>query len=310
VSVIVPAHDAAATLARTLACLAAQDVDLPYEVIVVDDGSRDATPSIVERADGPVRLVRQDPPRGAAGARNRGAAEAAGAVLAFTDSDCYPEPGWLSAGVRRLRSADLVIGAVRPEWGVPLGPFERSLVVERETGLYESANLFVSRELFRRIDGFESWILDRGRPLSEDTWFGWRARRAGASTAFCAEAVVDHAVLPRGALGYVEERLRNRHFPAMIARIPELRREFLYGGVFLSRRSAEFDAALAGAVAARVARSPLPLVAALPYARRAARRARPYRKRGPLVVAVDVAAEAVGLAALVYGSARQRVLVL
>lgn len=60
--------------------------------------------------------------------------------------------------------------------------------------MYETANLLVTRELFDRIEGFEDWLPARlGKPLAEDVWFGWRARRAGARTAFCSEAIVHHA---------------------------------------------------------------------------------------------------------------------
>jgi hypothetical protein len=92
--------------------------------------------------------------------------------------------------------------------------------------------------------------------------------------------------------------------------VPELRGQFMYGQVFLSKRSAMFDAAVAGAALAAVTRSPLPLVAAAPYARQLARRGRPYRRRAPLVAAVDVAADALSLGALAYGSARNRSLVI
>src|SRR3954471_23237968 len=50
VTVIVPAHDAAATIGDTLSALAAQDFEGVYEVVVVDDGSSDETAAIAERA--------------------------------------------------------------------------------------------------------------------------------------------------------------------------------------------------------------------------------------------------------------------
>nr|MDQ3936189.1 glycosyltransferase [Actinomycetota bacterium] len=231
-------------------------------------------------------------------------------VLAFTDSDCYPSPGWLRAALACLERADLVVGVVRPEHGVPMRPFDRSLWVERETGLYETANVTLRRELFERLGGFEAWIHDRGRPLSEDVWLGWRARRAGARTAFCPDALVEHAVFSRGAAAYLQEHWRRRHFPAMVERIPELREQFLHARWFLTPRSAAFDAALAGLAAARLLRSPVPLAAAVPYARHVARRARPFRKRAPLVAAIDLAADAVSLAALVQASLRRRTMVL
>jgi glycosyltransferase involved in cell wall biosynthesis len=313
-SVVVPARDAAATLPRTLACLAAQRDAPEFEVIVVDDGSRDGTAALAER--GGARVVRSDG-EGSGSARNAGVAAARGSLLAFTDADCFPSPGWLAAGAQRLHDADLVAGAVKPDPSVPLGPFDRTVWVERETGLYETANLLMRRELFERVGGFEPWLRDDGPArgwtnpeLGEDVWLGWRARRAGASSAFEPEALVYHAVHRRDAAGYVSERRRVRHFPAMAARVPELRAQFMHGRVFLSRRSAMFDAALAGVATAALTRSRLPLVAAVPYSQQLARRARPYRRRAPLVAAVDVAADALACAALVQGSARNRSLVL
>src|SRR5437588_11975405 len=99
VSVIVPARDAQDTLPRTLAALSRQELDGEYEVIVVDDGSRDRTVEAVGGADGPVTVVQQ-PPRGPAAARNLGVEHARGAALAFCDADVYPTRGWLRAGLR------------------------------------------------------------------------------------------------------------------------------------------------------------------------------------------------------------------
>ena len=254
---------------------------------------------------------------GSGQARNRGVEEARGDLIAFTDADCFPTPGWLAAAAKQAEHADLVAGAVSPDPTAQLGPFDRTVWVERETGLYETANLLISRELFERIGGFERWLESGGRKrgwtnpeLAEDVWLGWRARRAGARTAFAADALVHHAVHARGAAGYVSERQRARHFPQLAARVPELRDQFFYKRVFLSRRTAMFDAAVAGTAMAALAGTPLPLLAAAPYARHLARRARPFRKRGPIVAAVEVAADAVSVGSLLYGSARNRSLLL
>ncbi len=300
---IVPALNASATIPRTLAALAAQEYDGPYEVIVVDDGSEDDTASIAARAGATViRGARQGP----AGARNAGVEASSGDVLAFTDADCYPTPRWLAEGVRAMKSADLVQGKVDPEPG-PIGPWDRTIWVERETGLYETANLFLRREVFDRVGGFEVWLEPEiGKPLAEDMWLGWRARRSGARSAFSADALVHHAVFPRGPLGWIGERRRLRYFPAMAAQMPELRHQFFFARVFLSKRSAAFDAAVAGAAVAAARRSPWPLAAALPYARMVAADAIPSRRRAPLVAAVKLAGDALTLASLVRGSARYR----
>ncbi|MEX2016769.1 MAG: glycosyltransferase [Candidatus Hydrogenedentales bacterium] len=92
VSIIVPAYNAEGTLAACIGgCLAQTHPDC--EVIVVDDGSTDATAQCAARF--PVRVLRQ-PNQGPAAARNLGARAAASEVLAFTDADCVPAPDWLS----------------------------------------------------------------------------------------------------------------------------------------------------------------------------------------------------------------------
>ena len=104
--------------------------------------------------------------------------------------------------MRALSGSDLVQGFVRPPPGARRGPFDRTLWVTSEYGLYETANLFVRREWFERLEGFRDWVSDHGRsgamrrPFGEDAWFAWRARRLGARTAFAERAVVHHAVFP------------------------------------------------------------------------------------------------------------------
>jgi len=310
VSVIVPARNAEATIGRTLAALASQDLGEPFEVIVVDNGSSDATAEIAAAADGPVSLVRGSGGR-AGEARNRGAQEARASALAFTDADCEPEPSWLREGLAALAGAELVQGAVRPDPAVSPGPFDRTVSAGAEVGLYETANMFVSRETFDRVGGFEDVIeAELESPFGEDVWFGWRARRAGARTTFAAMAVVRHAVFPRGPLAYVLESRRRGLFCALIARVPELRDEFLYRRWFLSPRTAAFDAAVLGCAISIRARSPLPLVAAAPYTLTLLRRSRRWGGRGPQVAAAELAADAVGLASLARASIRERNLVL
>ena len=266
---IVPAHNAAETIGRALTSLAEQDLEAPYEVIVVDDGSVDRTVEVVNTfaPSMQIRLIRQEQ-RGPAAARNAGVAASSGEMLAFTDADCYATRGWLAAGVQGLERAELVQGAVAPDPAAALGPWDRTLWVERETGLYETANLFVRRRLLEELGGFEVWLDPKvGKPIAEDVWFGWRARRAGARTAFRADALVHHAVFPRGPLGFLDERRRLQYFPAMASKMPELRRQFFAARYFLAPRTAAFDAALLGVALAARTRSPVALGACAPYVR-------------------------------------------
>ena len=305
-SVIVPAHDAAATLPRTLECLAAQEAGGEFEVIVVDDGSSDATAALAEAAG--ARLVRHERPLGPGASRNAGVAAARAGVLAFTDADCAPAPGWLAAGLGALDGAGLVQGRVEPRPDVPLGPYDKTLWVTRAWGLFESANLFMRRDVFDTVGGFDDGLLElAGAHFGEDVVFGWRAQRAGVRTGFCADALVLHEVFPRGAREFIRERRRNALFAALVREVPELREAFLYRRWFLSERSALFALAAAGAAGALVTRRPVAAAAALPYARLVRREMRGYGRR---VAAARAAADAVGFAASVRGSIKARRLVL
>src|SRR5690348_9715426 len=84
-SVVIPTYNAAGFIHRTISSVLDQDFD-DIEVIVVDDGSTDATASIVETFDDRVRLIRQSN-AGVAAARNRAIAVARGELVAFLDHD-------------------------------------------------------------------------------------------------------------------------------------------------------------------------------------------------------------------------------
>jgi glycosyltransferase involved in cell wall biosynthesis len=310
ISVIVPAYNSAATLGATLEALARQEVDVPYEVIVVDDGSADQTVAVAERFPGPVAVLRQDH-QGPGPARNRGAELARARLLAFTDADCAPTPSWLRAGLQGLTNADLVQGVVRPDPQAQRYPLERSVWVTREIGLYETANMFVTRELFERLGGFEDWLQARiGKPLAEDVWFGWRARRAGARIAFSEDAVVHHAVFRQRVRDFVAERRRLRYFADMAQKIPELRKTMFYWRLFLNRRTAAFDLGLVSLAAAAAISSFLPLVGAAPYAWMLTRQSVPWRLHAPSVAFANLLADVVGFAALIQGSVGRRTPVL
>ncbi len=312
-SVIMPARNAERTIARALAALAHQDLPGGYEVIVVDDGSADRTRELAEQAEGLITVLSQ-PPSGPGAARNLGAAHARAPALAFCDADVFPTEGWLRSGLAALDHADLIQGRVLPDPEARLGPFDRTIWVTEQHGLWESANLFATRELFLSLGGFTRGIAPRrGKPLAEDVYFGYAASRLGARTAFAPDALAYHAVFPRRWPEYVTERTRLRYFPAMARAAPEMREAFLYRHVFLDHRSARLDLALSGVAAGALLRSPLPLAVTYPYLRllhSASRRCRATGQRWWSVAAADLAGDLVGLGALTYGSVRERSLVL
>lgn len=199
VSVVVPTHDRAAYLDVTLRSLAEQDIDEPYEVIVVDDGSRDATPGVVASAG--VRSLRHDPPRGANAARNAGVDAAEADLIALVDDDVRAPRGWLRAlvgGARRHPDADALGGPIRARLE---GPAPRSCGRELppittldlgeadvETDLVWSANMLIRREAFERTGPFDE-SLDTGG--DEEDWLR-RLTAAGGRVWYVADAGLDH----------------------------------------------------------------------------------------------------------------------
>jgi glycosyltransferase involved in cell wall biosynthesis len=194
VSVVVPVRDERRHLREQLDAVAAQDYPGDWELVVSDDGSRDGSAELAsawtrERALG--RVVARSPGRGPGAARNVGAREASGDLLAFCDADDVVCTDWLRALVAAAAGADLVGGGEeaarlndersRECFGVhdPTAPFHDYL--PRASG----SNFGIWRDVFDALGGF-----DEGSLTGEDVALTWRAHQAGYRYAAAPEAVV------------------------------------------------------------------------------------------------------------------------
>jgi glycosyltransferase involved in cell wall biosynthesis len=106
VSIIIPTFNGGDRIAGTLEAVVGQTTSQIAEILVVNDGSTDNTAEVVARYP-KVRLINQSN-AGPAAARNRGALEARGMILLFTDDDCVPLPGWLNAMIEPFEDRDVV----------------------------------------------------------------------------------------------------------------------------------------------------------------------------------------------------------
>lgn len=194
ISVIIPALDAAATIAEQLAALAAQTVDEPFEVLVVDNGSRDATTEVArgfaDRLD--LRVLACATP-GTSAARNAGVRGARGDKLLFCDADDAAAPGWVAALAAGLDAAPAVGGAIENELLSAGSPFVR----RHPPGLPVAAgflpraitaNFAVRRAVWEELGGFDE-AYDYGAP---DTEFCWRLQLAGHRLAYEPGAVMHY----------------------------------------------------------------------------------------------------------------------
>jgi glycosyltransferase involved in cell wall biosynthesis len=194
VSIVIPACNAAATIGACVqACLA--QTHAPAEVIVVDDGSTDATAALAERAG--ARCIRQQN-AGPAAARNRGANEAVGELVAFTDSDCIPRPDWLAALLTGF--AHDGVWAVGGTYGIanPHSRLARVVHAEimarharfaEEVDFLGSFNVAYRRERFLDVGGFDTGFTQAS---GEDNDLAYRLQDAGGVLRFARDAVVAH----------------------------------------------------------------------------------------------------------------------
>lgn len=107
-SIIVPVFDTGTYVDLCIRALLAQDYPpSEYEIIAVDNGSRDDSLERLQRY--PRVIVVQESKRGSYAARNAGVARSKGALLAFTDSDCAPSPDWLRQIERFLQDSRCLV---------------------------------------------------------------------------------------------------------------------------------------------------------------------------------------------------------
>jgi mycofactocin system glycosyltransferase len=203
VTVVIPVRDRPAGLARCLAGCRG------LRVVVVDDGSADqrATAEVVARAG--ARCVRRPVSGGPGAARNTGLAEVATPLVAFVDSDCVPEPGWLdpllghfadpavaAVGPRIVADRDRPDGLGGPQGGWLAGYEELRSALDMgqvpsivrpgaRVGYLPTAALVVRRDRVGR--GFAEELT-----VGEDVDFVWRLAEAGWQVRYEPAATVAH----------------------------------------------------------------------------------------------------------------------
>ncbi len=202
-TIVIPTHNRPEHLRACLDALADQtEPDVPFSVVIVDDGSE--TPAVVERGDLPfdVRIVRLDENVGRAAARNAGIERAESDVVIFLDDDIRPLDGFVRAYAERLdpRGSEIGIGDVRFHPDIPRDGLTRYLetrgvgkLAPEEAIPYRyflTYNSAVPTRLLREVGGFDERLRAWG---GEDMELALRLERAGATFSRVPDARALHA---------------------------------------------------------------------------------------------------------------------
>ena len=202
ISVVVPVGGVDEDLDEQLTALAAQDFDRPWELVLSVNRSGVATdprvtaPPLHPYAE--LRVIDSSAVRGAAHARNAGAAAAKATLLAFCDADDLVEPDWLIAIVTALDASEVVGGHLDEEqlspagqerWRPPATPGELPSYLGHRYPV--SANMGARRSAFQKVGGFPE-----GLTRCEDIAFGWALADAGVELAYAPDAVVHYRHRP------------------------------------------------------------------------------------------------------------------
>lgn len=203
-SIVIPTYNRPEQLAVCLQACARLDYSRDrFEVIVVDDGGAEPLDEIVACFHGTLTLkLLQQENAGPAAARNRGASEAAGEFLAFTDDDCAPASDWLKVlGRECVASPDCAVGG-RTVNALTHNPYSAAsqLLISylfsfynaspHKARFFPSSNLAFPTKQFRAAGGFD---VTYPRAAAEDRELCDRWLHLGHRMVYAVEAVVYHA---------------------------------------------------------------------------------------------------------------------
>lgn len=253
-SIIMPSRNGADTLELALAALAQVDrPDCPWEIVLVDNASTDATPDIMRRfATTHGAQFLSEPRPGKSHALNRAIEAASGDLLVFMDDDVLPVPLWAQAFIEAAESMPRVgvfAGAIRPHWIAPPPEWLETMAQagracgctdpRRPAGRIDpidvkGGNFAVRRSALGdlRFDtGGVNFGAGRGVTGGEDSQLVRALVTRGHAISFVPQAIVAHVVVP--------EEMALRHQMARFVRIGR--------GAAMVERAGLRDAAIAAA---------------------------------------------------------------
>ncbi|HEV2811728.1 MAG TPA: glycosyltransferase, partial [Solirubrobacteraceae bacterium] len=288
-----------------LNALADQTFDRPWEVVVVHDYDAATAARIFDdhplAHDGILRHLPIGPGTGASQKRNLGWREARAPLVAFTDDDCTPAPGWLEGLLAAAGERVVVQGRIapRPDQRGALGPLSHTLDVRGPNRLFFTANIAYPRELLAELDGFDEWFR---RACGEDVELGARATKAGADVRFVPDALVHHEVRALTLREHLRQTAKWSDAARALRLHPEWRSE-LVASVFWKPSHPRLLLAAAGLVTRRP-------VLGLPYLLHLRRLYGGDLRAAARAAPVHLVVDAAEVATMAVASARHRTLIL
>ena len=199
VSVVIPVLDDSMSLRKCLQVLKQQTYPKDcYEIIVVDNGSKEDIKNVVSEFKNTVFTYEEYPTLHAA--RNKGISIAKGEILAFTDADCIPALDWIEKGVNALENnpgCGLVAGKVEIFFKDPNRPTAAELF-EKITAFRQKeyierwhfaapANAFTTKSIIEKVGLFDGTLKS-----GADVEWGNRIFKAGYRQIYASDAYIQH----------------------------------------------------------------------------------------------------------------------
>ena len=189
-SVIIPTKDRPELLLRCVEAVLAQEVEVDFEVLVVNDAGCPVSTFIRSQLR---VIVIEGPGRGPAAARNAGLAEASGDIVLFTDDDAVPQEGWIRAALSALADAPEAVGVAGRVESPSFDPlYEHSVRSDGAVGNYITCNIAYRRAALVQVGGFDEGF---PYPAAEDRDLGYRMETVGP-VLFSSEMQVVHGPRP------------------------------------------------------------------------------------------------------------------
>jgi glycosyltransferase involved in cell wall biosynthesis len=318
VSVIIPTFNGAARIRHCLDALLQQTTGREIEIFVVDDGSTDETAGVVQGYP-KVRLIRQSN-AGPAAARNRGASEARGEIVLFTDDDCVPTPNWVEAMLAPFADSDCVgvKGVYRTRQTQIAARFVQIEYEDRYrlmAGLSSIDFVDTYSAGFRRDRFLEMKGYDTSFPLAcaEDIELSYRMSAQGWEMKFAPNAVVYHTH-PDALARYLKKKYKFAFWRVLAVRknptkaikdshTPQLMKiQLLFGPALVV--AAVFDSATRTAVPASFLVLAAFFLSTLPFTLRAIRKDTLVGLVSPAFLAARSFAQALGVCAGIFHAYR------